>query len=100
MRIMWTLVAVVLVVGACSDGGGDASEAGEVKRPADPYGDYLVLAEELGGMVDISAEDAGIRARLLCDGSADDMFDVVPLRDSPTDLALVRAYCPEREADF
>ena len=67
--------------------------------PADHYPTYTKLAEALGGKV-ISRSDATARAGINCgqNGPAIWKRSTLSLRDSPTDLALVRAYCPDRES--
>ena len=64
---------------------------------ADRYGRYLELTAQLGGKV-IGREDAATRAALNCSGAAKSMYGGVPLSQFPTDLALVRAYCPDKES--
>lgn len=67
--------------------------------PIDRYSKYLELTEQLGGDV-IAKEDAVIRASLDCSGAAKDMMGGISITEFPTDLALVRAYCPDKEADL
>jgi hypothetical protein len=64
-----------------------------------PYDDYLRISEEVGGMgAEISKDDAAVQATLNCQPNAkDDLYGGVPLSEFPTDLALVRAYCPDKE---
>lgn len=66
---------------------------------ASPYDAYLTLVDEFGGDV-IERDDAATRAALLCSGAAKDTLGGVPLTEFPTDLALVRSYCPEVEGDY
>lgn len=69
---------------------------------ASPYDTYVALAGQLGGEV-IARADAATRAALLCSDPASASqayFGGIPLSEFPTDLALVRAYCPGAEADF
>ncbi len=69
----------------------------ETTVPVDRYSKYLELTEQLGGDV-IAKEDAVIRASLNCSGPVKDMMGGIPITEFPTDLALVRAYCPDKEA--
>jgi len=70
------------------------------EAPQSPYDRYVTLAGELGGDV-IEQPDAATRAALLCQaGGAESFLGGVPITEFPTDLALVRAYCPEREANL
>ena len=77
----------------------DTSSSVSMAEDDSPYPKYLELVEELAGDV-ISRDDAAIRASLLCSGSAKDMLGGVPISEFPTDLALIRAYCPEMESDY
>ena len=65
----------------------------------DPYTEYERITDELGGDL-IDREDAAVRSGLLCSGNGGPIFDHAPLTDFPTDLALVRAYCPDKEKHF
>ncbi len=64
-----------------------------------PYPNYLEIVKDLGGDV-FPKDDAAIRASLLCSGSAKEMLGGVPISEFPTDLALIRAYCPKMESDY
>lgn len=76
-----------------------ATEAPPETTPAgSPYDTYVSLAATIEGAEVIERSDAAIRASLLC--GSDDMSKMlggVPLTEFPTDLALVRAYCPDKE---
>ena len=95
MKAKWKRSAVtavsMMLLAACGSSGGGVSD--------DPYSDYLRLSDELGGLgAEISAEDAAIRAMLNCDdGAKDAIYNGMSLSAFPTDLALVRAYCPDKE---
>ena len=75
------------------------SKVPETTVPIDRYSKYLELTAQLGGDV-IAKEDAVIRASLDCSGAANSMMGGIPITEFPTDLALVRAYCPDKEADL
>lgn len=75
------------------------SKVPETTVPIDRYSKYLELTAQLGGDV-IAKEDAVIRASLDCSGAAKSMMGGIPITEFPTDLALVRAYCPEKEPDL
>jgi len=77
----------------------DTSSSVSMADDDSPYPKYLELVEELAGDV-ISRDDAAIRASLLCSGSAKEMLGGVPISEFPTDLALIRAYCPEMESEY
>jgi hypothetical protein len=78
---------------------GGCAGSGTPTGPADRYPTYERLANELGGKV-LSRKDASARAGINCgqNGPAIWQRSTLSLRDSPTDLALVRAYCPQRES--
>lgn len=84
-------IAATLGLVAC---GGSSSSVSE-----SPYDEYLRISDELGGMGDeISKDDAATRAALNCMPNAkDDLYGGISLSEFPTDLALVRAYCPDKE---
>jgi hypothetical protein len=88
------LVLVLVVVTVLSGCGGSSTPTG----PADDYPAYARLAKVLGGKV-ISRKDAAARAAISCGQNGEALWERsrLSLRDSPTDLALVRAYCPRRE---
>lgn len=81
----------LMVLGGC---GGSSTPTG----PADHYPTYRSLAHKLGGKV-LSRSDAAARAAISCGQNGPTIWkrSSLSLRESPTDLALVRAYCPERE---
>lgn len=66
-----------------------------------PYEQFLALAKQLNADVVPNRQDAAIRAGLVCK-------DVATYKDTigadldafPTDLALIRAYCPEVEQQY
>ena len=65
----------------------------------DDYAKYLDLTAQLGGKT-IGKDDAATRALLLCNGSAKSMLGGVSITNFPTDLALIRAYCPDKESIY
>jgi len=69
----------------------------------DHYAAYVQLATQLNAGHIISKADADTNAALICSGARDSMTpngSPPPLRDSPTALALVRAYCPDIEQEY
>lgn len=103
--------------GGAPDGGALAGGGGaSPRRPApdgpppfvrlepDPsaYDRYVRLARELGGDVaDIA--DATALASVFCSdpaGSSETYLGGQPLSTYPSDLALVRAFCPDKESQF
>jgi hypothetical protein len=85
------VVAAIVLTGGC---GGASTPTG----PADQYPTYTKLARQLGGKV-LSRADAAARAGINCGQNGPTIWkrSSLSLRNSPTDLALVRAYCPDRE---
>jgi hypothetical protein len=69
------------------------------QTPLDDYAKFLELTAQLGGET-IEKDDAAIRAALLCNGSAASMLGGVSIQNFPTDLALIRAYCPDKESIY
>ena len=107
--ILAVSIAALLFAGC---GGGNSSSptptttgASTTTQPAttttqrDDYAKYLELTAQLGGKV-IPKDDAAIRAALLCNGSAKSMLGGVSITNFPTDLALIRAYCPDKESIY
>ncbi len=107
---------------AADDGDGGRSDDGDTPAPSggsrpapsptappatftpdpDRYREYVRLTEELGGEV-ASETDATALASVFCTdpaGSGQTYLDGQPLGSYPSDLALVRAYCPEAESQF
>ncbi len=84
--------------------GGETLREAMVVAGLDPdrYREYVRLTEELGGEV-ASETDATALASVFCTdpaGSGQTYLDGQPLGSYPSDLALVRAYCPEAESQF
>ena len=75
------------------------SASSTTTETSNPYVTYQRLANELGGDI-IARGDAAIRASLLCSGAAKSMLGGVPITEFPTDLALIRAYCPTKESNY
>lgn len=106
--LLLPVVLVLAVATACS--GGDKSGGAPTTSPrstdvttttVDPYAAYSAAATAAGQRI-IGQADAATRAALLC-GQVEQvksMFGGVPLSQFPTDLALVRAYCPAKESAY
>ena len=90
------LLAVAVATFTITSCGGSSKS---VSGGESPYPKYLEIVKDLGGDV-IPREDAAIRASLLCSGSAKEMLGGVPISEFPTDLALIRAYCPKMESEY
>jgi hypothetical protein len=97
-----------LLFAACSGGSSAApttsgapstTQAVTTTTQRDDYARYLELTAQLGGKV-IGKDDAATRALLLCNGSAKSMLGGVSITNFPTDLALIRAYCPDKESIY
>ena len=67
--------------------------------PSELYAKFQQLNTQLGGDAWTgSMTDAATRANLDCTGAAKSMMGGMSLKNFPTDLALVRTYCPDKEA--
>lgn len=106
-QISFVAIGIVLI-GACSGSASETNATTEVTRQevdaasseaTSLYENFVTLSRALGGL-EIAADDAAVRAALLCSGAAEDMFGGLPLEGFPTDLALVRTYCPDVEGDY
>lgn len=105
------IVVALLAVGGCSsqnDSAATSTSAPATSTPQQPsttaaavddYETYKKLSTELGGDV-IEKSDAATRAQLLCSGSAKSMLGGMKIDNFPTDLALIRAYCPDKESIY
>jgi hypothetical protein len=82
-----------------TSGAPSTTQAVTTSTQRDDYAKYLELTAQLGGKV-IPKDDAPIRAALLCNGSAKSMLGGVSITNFPTDLALIRAYCPDKESIY
>jgi hypothetical protein len=96
MMMKRALLAVHVATFMITSCGGSSNSVAEGESP---YPNYLEIVKDLGGDV-IPKEDAAIRASLLCSGSAKEMLGGVPISEFPTDLALIRAYCPKMESEY
>jgi len=98
--------------GSAGDAGGSADRSapapapGAAPAPAPPdpgrYQRYLSINSELGGAVATLTEATALAA-LFCNdpaGSKATYLNGQPLSAYPSDLALVRAYCPDMESRF
>ena len=92
-RALLAVSVTMITITSCGGSGNSVTE-GE-----SPYPNYLEIVKDLGGDV-IPKDDAAIRASLLCSGSAKEMLGGVPISEFPTDLALIRAYCPKMESEY
>jgi hypothetical protein len=87
-------------------GGGDPSTDAPPSVPAKPrtqseYDAFTTIAKQLDAEVIPGRQDAAIRAALLCnDVEAWKSMIGTDLDAFPTDLALIRAYCPGTEAQY
>ena len=104
-----SLALIVLLVGGCGSSSSGSSTSTSLPpsttsvpatgpAPSD-YDKYVSLAGALGGKV-ISKQDAATRAALNCSGAAKSMLGGVSIDNFPTDLALIRAYCPNMESSY
>jgi hypothetical protein len=82
-----------------SSGAPTTTQAAPTTTQRDDYAKYLELTAHLGGET-IGKDDAATRALLLCNGSAKSMLGGVSITNFPTDIALIRAYCPDKESIY
>lgn len=90
--------------GATTPGADDAPAPTTAPFRPDPdrYDTYVGLAREYGGDV-ASREDATALASVFCSdpaGARAEFLGGEPLGSYPSDLAIVRAYCPDKEPLF
>jgi hypothetical protein len=87
--------------GGSDDATGPPSTA-PFRPDPDRYDTYVGLARQYGGEV-ATREDATGLASVLCSdpaGARAEFLDGQPLGTYPSDLAIVRAYCPDKEPLF
>jgi hypothetical protein len=99
LGIASTSILLVTLFTACGDSDSGSRTPSAPTPSEDEYNSYLTEAGNLGGDV-INKEDAAIRAMLLCTGDPAEMLGGVSIDNFPTDLALVRAYCPDKEDNY
>ena len=111
----WLAIASAVLLGACSSTSTSApttSTKATVPVTVAPsttttesgtalYTAFQALNTKLGGSAWTgSASDAATRAALDCNGAAKSMMGGMALSAFPTDLALIRTYCPSKESMY
>ena len=94
--------------GGSSSGSSSTTQSGDVTTTSevttstlDQYSSFIALNNKLNGDAwSGTRSDAATRAMLLCNGSAKQSLGGVSLQNFPTDLALVRTYCPKVESTY